>query len=215
MAEAEGFRIGAEASASDGLCGKLSRLIMDPVALTVTHLVIEPKHRGDLGRLVPVHLVDTTADYLKLSCTIAEFDKLDPAEETDLAEGLDYGGGYGQAEAVQGYGGTGYMGYMGGSGMGIGMGLGHSTVVVHDVVPLGETDVQRGESVHALDGEIGKVQGFVVDPDDNHITHVLLQEGHLWGRKEVSIPISAVIGVDAGIRLNITKKQVEDLPPAG
>jgi len=55
----------------------------------------------------------------------------------------------------------------------------------------------------------------VVDPDDNHITHVLLQEGHLWGRKEVSIPISAVIGVDAGIRLNITKKQVEDLPPAG
>jgi sporulation protein YlmC with PRC-barrel domain len=213
MAEEEGFRIGAEASASDGLCGKVSRLVMDPVALTVTHLVIEPKHRGDLGRLVPVHLVDTTADHLRLRCTIAEFDNLDPAEETDLVEGLDYGGGYGQAEAVQGYGGTGYMGA---SGMGIGMGLGHSTpVVVHDVVPLGETDVQRGESVHALDGEIGKVQGFLVDPGDNHVTHVLLQEGHLWGRKEVSIPISAVIGVDAGIRLNITKQQVEDLPPTG
>jgi sporulation protein YlmC with PRC-barrel domain len=75
--------------------------------------------------------------------------------------------------------------------------------------------VQRGESVHALDGEIGKVQGFLVDPDDNRVTHVLLQEGHLWGRKEVSIPISAVTGVDAGIRLNITKKQVEDLPPVG
>jgi len=75
--------------------------------------------------------------------------------------------------------------------------------------------VQRGESVHALDGEIGKVQGFLVDPDDNRVTHILLQEGHLWGRKEVSIPISAVTGVDAGIRLNITKKQVEDLPAAG
>jgi hypothetical protein len=211
MAEAEGFRIGAEASCSDGLGGKVSRLVMDPVALTITHLVIEPKHRGEPGRLVPVHLVDTTADHLRLRCSIAEFDKLELAEETDLAEGLDYGGGYGQADAVQGYGGTGYMG---GSGMGIGMGLGHSTpVVVHDVVPLGETDVQRGESVHALDGEIGKVQGFLVDPGDNHVTHVLLQEGHLWGRKEVSIPISAVIGVDAGIRLNITKKQVEDLPP--
>jgi hypothetical protein len=211
MAEAEGFRIGAEASCSDGLGGKVSRLVMDPVALTVTHLVIEPKHRAEPGRLVPVHLVDTTADHLRLRCSIAEFDKLELAEETDLAEGLDYAGGYGQAEAVQSYGG---MGSMGGSGMGIGMGLGHSTpVVVHDVVPLGETDVQRGESVHALDGEIGKVEGFLVDPGDNHITHVLLQEGHLWGRKEVSIPISAVIGVDAGIRLNITKKQVEDLPP--
>lgn len=213
MAEAAEFAIGAKASCSDGFCGEVSRLIMDPVALTVTHLVIEPKHRGEPGRLVPVHLVDTTTGQIRLRCTTAEFGKLDLAEETDLAEGLDYGGGYGQAEAVQGYGG---MGSMGGSGMGIGMGLGHSPpVVAHDVVPLGETDVQRGESVHALDGEIGKVQGFLVDPGDNHVTHVLLQEGHLWGRKEVSIPISAVIGVDAGIRLNITKKQVEDLPPAG
>jgi hypothetical protein len=185
---------------------------MDPVALTVTHLVIEPKHRRDSGRLVPVHLVDTTTGQIRLRCTTAEFDKLDPAEEVDQVEGLDYGGGYGQAEAVQGYG----MGGIGATGMGIGMGLGHNTpVVVHDVVPLGEIDVQRGERVHALDGEIGQVQGFLVDPGDNHVTHVLLQEGHLWGRKEVSIPISAVIGVDAGIRLNITKKQVEDLPPVG
>jgi hypothetical protein len=160
-----------------------------------------------------VHLVDTTTGQIRLRCTIAEFGKLDPAEETELAEGLDYGGGYGQAEAVQGYGG---MGGVGATGMGIGMGVGHTTpVVIHDVVPLGETDVQRGERVHALDGEIGRVQGFLVDPDDNHVTHVLLQEGHLWGRKEVSIPISAVIGVDAGIRLNVTKKQVEDLPPVG
>ena len=213
MAEAEGFRIGAEASASDGVCGEVSRLVMDPVALTVTHLVIEPKHRRESGRLVPVHLVDTTTGQIRLRCTTAEFDELDPAEEIDQVEGLDYGGGYGQAEAVQGYGG---MGGIGATGMGIGMGVGHNTpVVVQDVVPLGEVDVQRGESVHALDGEIGKVKGFLVDPDDNRVTHVLLQEGHLWGRKEVSIPISAVTGVDAGIRLNITKKQVEDLPPVG
>ncbi len=213
MAEAAEFAIGAKASASDGVCGEVSRLVVDPVALTVTHLVIEPKHRREPGRIVPVHLVDTTTGQIRLNCSIAEFDKLNLAEETELVEGLDYGGGYGQAEAVQGYGG---MGGMGGSGMGIGMGLGHSTpVVVHDVVPLGEVDLQRGESVHALDGEIGKVQGFLCDPGDNHVTHVLLQEGHMWGRKEVSIPISAVIGVDAGIRLNITKKQVEDLPPVG
>src|SRR5580693_3473939 len=209
MAEAAEFAIGAKASASDGVCGEVSRLVMDPVALTVTHLVIEPKHRREPGRLVPVHLVDTTTGQIRLRCTTAEFGKLELAEETDLAEGLDYGGGYGQAEAVQGYGG---MGGGGATGMGIGMGVGHSRPVV---VPLGEVDVQRGERVHALDGEIGQVQGFLCDPGDNHVTHVLLQEGHLWGRKEVSIPISAVIGVDDGIRLNITKKQVEDLPAVG
>jgi hypothetical protein len=212
MAEPARFTIGAEASCSDGFCGKVSRLVMDPVALTVTHLVIEPKHRRESGRIVPVDLVDTTADHLRLSCSLAEFERLDPAEEVDVAEGLDYGGGFGQAGAVQGYG----VGGLDATGMGIGMDLGHSTpVVVHDVVPLGEADLRRGERVHALDGEIGQVQGFLVDPGDDHVTHVLLQEGHLWGRKEVSIPISAVTGVDNGIRLNITKKQVEDLPPVG
>ena len=44
---------------------------------------------------------------------------------------------------------------------------------------------------------------------------ILLKEGHLWGRKEVAIPVSAVASLDAGIRLNITRKQVEDLPPLG
>ena len=61
--------------------------------------------------------------------------------------------------------------------------------------------VRRGEHVHATDGHIGKVQGLVIDPKSHRVTHVLLQEGHLWGRKEVAIPISAVRGVGDGIRL--------------
>ena len=40
----------------------------------------------------------------------------------------------------------------------------------------------------------------------------LLQEGHLWGKKDVAIPISAVTRVDDGIALNIAKKDVENLP---
>ncbi len=69
-------------------------------------------------------------------------------------------------------------------------------------------------TVDAVDGEIGRVRGFLADSGDDRITHVLLQEGHLWGRKEIAIPISAVTGVQDGIRLNITKQQVEELPPA-
>jgi hypothetical protein len=41
---------------------------------------------------------------------------------------------------------------------------------------------------------------------------VLLQEGHLWGRKEVAIPIGAVAGTSDGIKLTITKQEVQDLP---
>ena len=46
------------------------------------------------------------------------------------------------------------------------------------------------------------------------MTHVLLGEGHLWGRKEVAIPFDKITGFDQGIRLGLTKKQVQDLPPA-
>jgi len=54
----------------------------------------------------------------------------------------------------------------------------------------------------------------LVDPGDHQVTHVLLQEGHLWGRRDISIPACAVTKVENGIWLNLTKEQVEDLPPA-
>ena len=210
------FKLGARASCSDGHCGEVSRTILDPARRSVTHLVIEHKHQSGSGRLVPIDLVDTAGGEITLRCTLAEFEEFDPSEDVELADD-GYGGGYGQAGSVQGYGNVGSMGVgASASGMGIGMGLGHRTrTYVTDNVPLGEAQVARHESVHALDGEIGKVEGFIVSSDDHKVTHVLLQEGHRWGRKEVAIPVSAITAVDEGIRLNLTKQQVEDLPPLG
>jgi hypothetical protein len=209
------FTMGASASCSDGPCGEVIRTILDPVARTVTHLVIQPGHRAEDGRLVPVGLVEPGDGEIRLRCTLAEFQGLEAAEEIDIAEGIDYAGGYGP-DAVQGYG-DGNMGagsYA--SGMGIGMGLGHHTpVVTSDNVPEGESEVVRHERVHAVDGEIGQLKGFAVDPADHRVTHVLLREGHLWGRREVAIPVSAVVSMENGILLNLTKKQVEELPPRG
>ena len=209
------FTIGTSVSCSDGFCGEVSRLITDPVARTVTHLVVQPKHKKYHGRLVPLELIDATTGEVRLRCTLAEFDELEPAEEVGVVEGEDYTGGYGVSGSVQGYGnvGAGGTGYSL-TGVSIGGSLGHRIpTTVDDVVPMGETQVRHGDHVHAVDGEIGEVQGFVVDPDDHRVTHVLLREGHLWGRKEVAIPVSAVVGMDDGIRLNLTKQQVEDLPP--
>ena len=39
----------------------------------------------------------------------------------------------------------------------------------------------------------------MVEPKHEHVTHVLLPEGHLWGRKEVAIPIGTVKKMDPGI----------------
>ena len=194
MAGEPQFMIGARASCTDGHCGEVRRLIIDPATQTVTHLVIQPGHRQEAGRLVPVHLVETTDGEIRLRCTRAEFDQLDHAAERDMVAGPE------SPETVE--------------RGGVTAGALRGATVLEDVIPVGETEVGPGEPVYALDGEIGRVQGFLVNPGDDRVTHVLLVEGHLWGRKKVAIPISAVTGVEAGIRLNLTKEQVGDLPPA-
>jgi sporulation protein YlmC with PRC-barrel domain len=197
------FTIGADAVCTDGACGKVIRVVVDPVARAVTHLVVEPKHRQGLGRLVPLDLVDTTTGEVRLRCTVEGFEKLAYAEETHFLPGTGamYGCAPGHILAWPLY------------------GLNDGEIpraVTYDKVPLGEVAVRRGDQVHATDGGIGRVQGLVIDPADHHVTHVLLQEGHLWGRRQVAIPISAVTRIDDdGIRLNMTKQEVEDLPSVG
>ena len=216
MADTTRFTIGTEASCSDGAVGRLSRVIVDPTVEEVTHLVIEPEHRPDLGRLVPIDLVDVNAGGsggITLRCTKAEFENLDPAEENQFIPATVGYEDYGLSHVA-------YLPYYGlGGGMDVpGLrvddpGAVGPQVVPTDTVPLGEVEVRRGEPVHATDGDIGHVQGLVIDPASRHVTHVLLQEGHLWGRKQVAIPIGAVASTRDGIQLKISKHEVQELPP--
>jgi hypothetical protein len=162
---------------------------------------------------------------------MAEFHALEEAEETHFLQGGSGQWGYGQGQmltlplfglgAGMGMGGMGLG--MGGMGMGMGgmgmggiggMGMGGmgAQTTTEDRVPQGEVQVRRGEHVHATDGEIGRIHGFVIDPTDHQLTHILLDEGHLWGKKTVAIPIGSVKDVNAGVRLSLTKAEVGDLP---
>jgi sporulation protein YlmC with PRC-barrel domain len=202
MAEATPFTIGAEASCTDGVCGQVSRVVVDPAAREVTHLVIRPAHGHGLGRLVPLSLVDASAGQIRLRCTRAEFETLERGEERHFLSSSQPYPGYHPDDVLvlAHYGLRSYLGQPGES-------------VTYDSVPPGEVAVRRGDAVFATDGDIGQVQGLVIDPASHHVTHVLLQEGHLWGRKEVAIPISAVTVLDDGIQVDLTKQQVQDLPP--
>jgi hypothetical protein len=218
MAESAHFTIGAEASCGDGTRYEVTRVIVDPVAEAITHLVMEPRHRRDLGRIVPLNLVDTDGGQIRLRCSRAEFDMLAPAEEIRFIPG--YGGYPGYAPGQVNY--WPYYGLSGGFGTGPGVlepgalepGAGSvpQTLVV-DAVPPGEVDVQRGDPVLATDGDIGRVQGLVFDRASRRVTHVLLQEGHLWGRRQVAIPMSAVASTVSGILLTISKRDVQALGP--
>jgi hypothetical protein len=216
ISEATQFTMGSDVRCTDGVCGTLRRVVVDPVARSLTHLVVEPGHRERDGHLVPVGLVVSAGTEIELSCALAEFEKLEPAQELRFLPGARGQWGYQQDEMLS----WPYFGLgVAGAGVGIG-GMGRNITPGTDMqvssfehVPAGEVQVRRGEHVHATDGMIGRVQGLVVDPIDHHVTHVLLDEGHLWGLKQVAIPIGSVTGVDTGVRLDLTKDQVRDLPP--
>jgi sporulation protein YlmC with PRC-barrel domain len=201
MAQTMPFKIGADASCTDGACGQVRRIIVNPITREVTHLAVDPKYGRGLGRLVPVDLVDATTGQIRLRCTLAEFQALRPAEEGGGVADLDPTGHLGnppnQVRWV-----LGPMHDPGDAGQGV-------TV---DYVPSGEVDIRRELIVCATDGEIGQVRGLNVEPGGHHVTHVLLQEGHIWGRKEVAIPIGAVTKIGTLlIHLSLTKQQVKDL----
>jgi sporulation protein YlmC with PRC-barrel domain len=200
--------IGAGASCTDGACGEVSRVVVDPVARAVTHVVVEPAGRQGLGRLVPLDLVDAAGGEIRIRCTLAEFENLDAAEETQFVPGTRGYAAYGPEQVLA----WPYSSLAGIAPTDGEIVSGVSETVTYDTVPLGEIAVRRGDRVHATDGAIGHVEGLVIDPRNHHVTHVLLQEGHLWGRKEVAIPISAVTGADDGIGLSLAKNQVRDLP---
>ena len=77
------FTIGAKVSCRSGPCGKLTRVIIDPIQRTLTDIVVEPDNH-ELGRLVPLHMVEAaTSEQIDLACTLKEFDALDPSQDTD------------------------------------------------------------------------------------------------------------------------------------
>jgi sporulation protein YlmC with PRC-barrel domain len=243
MTESTEFIIGSDVACSDGVCGHLRRIVVDPIARSITHLVVEPGRRRGAGHLVPVELVASTGKDIQLRCPRSEYDALETADETRLLPGASGAWGYEQGQMLSlpyyglPMGGMGGMGIGGAGGMAIsgaggmsGMpisgrgGVGDRNVTqtgmsirprlyTSDRVPVGEVEMRRGDHVRATDGSIGRVQGLVVDPSDHHMTHVLLDEGHLWGKKEVAIPIGAIASVKDGVALNLTKDEVRDLPP--
>jgi hypothetical protein len=203
------FMIGASVRCTDGACGEVTRVVINPVNRELTHLVVEPAGRSGLGRLVPLGLADATGGEIQVRCTMAEFERLDAAEETQFVPGTRGYAAYGPDQVLS----WPWLSLGGTTGVEGDLVAGVSETVTYDAIPMGEVAVRRGDRVHATDGEIGHVEGLVVEPRNHHVTHVLLQEGHLWGRKEVAIPVSAVTGADDGIRLNLTKDEVRDLPP--
>jgi PRC-barrel domain len=202
MAGLTPYLIGAGVRCHDGACGQVSRVVIDPATLTVTHLVVKPDDPHQPGRLVPLDLLDLTSGEISLCCTAVEFFQLARAENTQSPPGAgDW--------AVFGLGRPGRR-IVGRLGLAVNAPL--PKTFTYDILPAGEVGLRGGDPVHALDGAIGHITGVVMDAGSRQVAYVLLHAGGPLG-KNIAVPVSAVTRIDAGVQLGITKHDVRHLPP--
>ncbi len=192
----------------DGVCGRSEAIILNPVTQEVTHFVV--KAGGLLGGefLVPLDAIfesDSTSIRLRWSrddLALAEpFVKsvfIGKDESAFLSESLSAS--------------TFFWPYSTAAGDSCQPALA-SLYEQEEQIPPGELALHRGAAVEATDGRVGRVDEFLVDPVTGHITHLVLRKGHLWGERDVTIPVSRIARVapDA-VYLKLDKGAVNELP---
>jgi hypothetical protein len=158
-----------------------------------------------MERLVPIEVVsDTAPDVILLGCTRDQLDNMDPFIQMEyvLEEMPDLEYAPGGLVPVGSVWASAYP-------------VPDRTQVVavkHKQVPQGERAIRRGSRVQATDGRVGRVDELIVHPEDRQITHLVMREGHLWGQREIAIPISDVDHIEEEtVYLKLSKDQVEAL----
>jgi sporulation protein YlmC with PRC-barrel domain len=209
------LELGRQVRCTDGPVGELVDVVIDPTKKRLTHLVVRPHELDGRSRLVPIELAERgdEGDSIALRCTREEVERLPDVNEHAFlrlgelpVDDPDWDVGTEDVLAMPYYESAEFGGYGA---------FDSSVAVVYDRVPKGEVEIRRASAVHTADGHhLGQVDGFLVDKDDQ-ITHLVLERGHLWGRREVTIPIGAVAKVETdAVTVRLSKEEVGELPAA-
>ena len=199
----------------DGECGKLSHIILEKNSQKVTHFVVKT------GNIIDSHkylvstdrIVRTTSNSVALNCTKQELAAMPPFTEMRFLNPITS-----RYEALEDFSDealasrNSYLAWSDPSILADSTGDVFSIPVEEELIPDGEIAVHRGASIEATDGHIGRIEEFLVDPKDRHLTHLVLEEGHLWHKKELTLPMTAIAKMDEEyIYLNIDKARVKSL----
>jgi hypothetical protein len=205
--------LGMPVRCADGPFGEVGDVVIDPIQKRVTHLVVRPHHGPGPARLVPVELAEggDREDGISLRCSLDEASRLTTVTESMYlrmgevpTRDPDWDIGVEDVLAAPYYSSTGFEADPGAYDLPVAM--------TYDRVPKGEVEIRRASAVvSADDHHLGHVEAFLVDGEE--ITHIVLERGHLWGKRDVTIPIGAVGRVETDtVTLSLSKDQVGALP---
>ena len=193
--------VDAEAHCTDGRSGKTAAVIVNPLTKKLTYVVI---HYEGKKYLVPRESVSaTTPDLIVLTCTRKELKEAAPFSRKEFLNvalpDLSFDGDYFVEPFV-----------------GISeddIDWEDSLLVEEELIPKGQLAIRRGNEVCASDGPVGVIDEFVVNRQSGEITHLVLREGHLWGKRDITIPIGDIEKIDENIAyLKQTKEYVASQP---
>lgn len=176
----------------DGLCGQSKELVLDRKTEEVTHLVVKGNHLPHTELLVPVELVaETTPRLIRLRCTKDKLAELEPFLKAEVIE-----------EKIPHYLPDPYL-------IPIEVPETKWVTVKREAIPPGEVAVRQGAHVKATDGHVGWLDELLVDPVTEQVTHLVLRKGHLWGQRDVTIPVSEIDRLEENtVYLKLDKGQV-------
>jgi hypothetical protein len=179
-----------------GTLGQLTRVLIDPVQLTARQVVVMPDDLAVTARLVPIEVVAARAGVLVLDCTRERF--------TDFENAVDYETSPASpaAEVAQAVRIGGVIDAIVTSG---------PATSGRDRVPEGLVVLERLQSVLASDARVGELDGVVLDLAAFAIGGIIVVEGHLWSKKKVRLPPSAVVAFADVVRLGISAAEAEEL----
>jgi sporulation protein YlmC with PRC-barrel domain len=202
MNTAEGTRldlpIDAKIHAADTVCGRSVALILNPNKDEVTHVAVRLSGITNHKVIVPVKSISRSSEdeiWLDLDCE--ELSSMPEFVRTDFVEAP-------MPQEVAG-GALLYWPFV--------IPEVKKFPVEVEMVPVDELAIHPGVDVISLEGKVGKVDEFLIDPQSDQISHIVMHEGHLWGKQDVLIPISHVSEIgEHFIRVELDKQQIEALP---
>jgi hypothetical protein len=82
------YPLDVQVHCTDGRCGRSTHIILNPTTQKVTHIVVRERQPSRVERLVPTRLVTrTAAEVILLDCSLEEFSKLEPFNQTHFVHG--------------------------------------------------------------------------------------------------------------------------------
>jgi hypothetical protein len=208
------LRLDAHLQTTDGLSGTLADVVLDPVKRSVTHVVVRAGDPDPAARLVPLQLVTGGAgsgDSLSMTCTAEQFEQLESIQgyaylPVDERPAPDSEWDVGVEDVVM-------MPSYQGADLGVYTAeIDPNVGVTYDRVPKGEVEIRRSSVVASSDDhELGAVDAVVVE--NGRITHVVVEKGHLWWHRAVSVPIESIATLETNaIGLSLAKAEFGKLP---